>query len=194
MPTEVDWARLAAYIDGEGSIFIRQRKATAGDVRKNQARGHSLVVTIANCDIRLLNWCRENFDGCVYRSRPDSPGVGAKYQRPRRAYFAWIVGNAKAAHMLDKCMPYFICKKEQAEIALAFQKTVSRRNHTRWKGGLPSGLYEEREAFRLELQRLKHVSFPNEQIENEHRSRVRSKKSQAASALLFDDLDTDLIM
>lgn len=186
MPTEIDWARLAAYIDGEGSIFIRERKPTERDRRTGTIRGHLLSLSICNCDPRLISWCKETFGGgCAYQAKPDSPNVSAKYQRPRRAQFQWIIGQAKAAYILDKCMPYFILKKEQAEVALAFQKTVSRTKHTRWKGGISPEMYQHREELRIELQRLKHVSFENE---SEHHSRVRTlKRSKAASALLFDD-------
>ena len=192
MPSEIDWARLAAYIDGEGSIFIRQRPQSAKDKARGASRGHYLVLCVVNCDPRLITWCKETFGGgCAYQSKPDSPAVGAKYQRPRRAQFQWIIGQQKAAHIIDKCMPYFILKREQAEVALAFQKTVSHRGNTRWKGGVSPELYEHREELRLELQRLKHVSFENE---SEHHSRVRTlKRSKAASALLFD-FESDTLM
>jgi hypothetical protein len=154
MPTKIDWARLAAYIDGEGSIFIRDRQPTETDIKKGRIRGHCLVICVANTDPRLVYWCKQKFDGCAYRTKRTSPGRG-KY--PVRAGFEWIIGQTKAAKILEACMPYFLLKREQAEIALAFQATVSRTANTRWKGGVSKELYQRGEAMRTELQRLKHV-------------------------------------
>jgi len=162
MPTKLDWARLAAYIDGEGSIFIRHRKETVTDIANQWNRGHELHVVINNCDPRLLVWCKDKFGGCVYQASPDTPGVGKKYLRPRRASFQWLTSTTKAANILKGCMPFFLLKREQAEVALAFQATV-RHAHAR---GLPVGLVEQRENFRNELKRLKHVpiEFPKTKI------------------------------
>ena len=47
-PSPLDWARLAAFIDGEGSILINTQKSVAASA----PRGHFyLRVTVANTDV-----------------------------------------------------------------------------------------------------------------------------------------------
>lgn len=112
-PTEVDWARLAAYIDGEGAILIN-RKGT-------QANGRTrmwLRVVICNTDPRLPIWCRETFGigNVVVNDR--------RRKETHRLSWRWQASCKKAAFILENCMAFFIIKREEAELALAFQKTL----------------------------------------------------------------------
>jgi|SRR5580692_2853114 hypothetical protein len=140
-PTQIDWARLAAFIDGEGTIVIKPYL-----VKYTQ-----LFVRIANTDPRLPLWCRKCFDhGKVYASDSQS----RKFPGRMRVY-TWIVQSKKAELILRGCLPYFILKKEQAEIALAYRETF---NHI--KGNTPlqeltPARYALREHYRQELSRIK---------------------------------------
>lgn len=98
-PSKSDYARLAAYIDGEGCIRI--------------SRSGELVIRIANTDIRLPMWCKATFSGFT--------GIHSKGNgKWKPAYFWGITGNA-ASFILKQCLPYFIIKREQAELAIRSQ-------------------------------------------------------------------------
>jgi len=70
--------------------------------------------------------------------------------------FQWIIGTTKAAQVLEGCMAYFMLKREQAAVALEFQKTVT---HAHGRCGVPAEVFSRREFFRAELKRLKHISY-----------------------------------
>jgi hypothetical protein len=104
-PTEIDWARLAAFIDGEGTIFIQKRK-----------RAHCLTLIVANTDNRLIKWLQDNFGGNVYFSH-------SKKQRfeCNTICYSWRVFEERAEAILRRVHPYMICKAEQAEAALNYR-------------------------------------------------------------------------
>ena len=106
--SEIDWARLAAFLDGEGTIFIQ---------RNSHSRGHVLTVIVANTDTRLIRWLQDTFSGYVYFS----------HSRSQRSYnsnnicYSWRVLEERAELVLVKILPYLILKKEQAEVGLAYR-------------------------------------------------------------------------
>jgi hypothetical protein len=112
--TEMDWIRLAAFIDSEGTIFIG-RTMNKSKRYKGQ-RGlpqHILTVSVANTDMRLHKWLSDTFTGTVYI-------VGIRGGVNKQCH-SWKVHEQRAATLLEKCMPYFIMKREQAEVALAYR-------------------------------------------------------------------------
>ena len=102
-----DWARLAAYIDGEGHISIA---SAGGD------RNFKMQLTIGNTDHRLTSWLKNTFGGEVRL---------ADITKRRRQYWYWYIGSKRASDFLSRCLPFFIMKREQAEIAIAYHATVS---------------------------------------------------------------------
>ena len=101
-PTQLDWARLAAYIDGEGSVMIN---------------GRHLRVVVSNTDPRLHVWLRHTFGGSIMAQR--------RYLNPRHSTaMKWDVSCRKAAWVLENCLPFLIIKKQQAEIGLAYQSRL----------------------------------------------------------------------
>lgn len=114
--TPIDWARLAAYIDGEGHIALNENKMGNG---KHYAY---LRVIVTNTDPRLIVWCQRLFGGGVLRGKQQP---NAKWKR----CFKWTATCRHAEAVLRGCLPYFVLKRDQAELGLAFQETV--RYH-RW--------------------------------------------------------------
>jgi len=106
-PTTIDWARLAAYIDGEGCISLARHRNVYMAVR----------VTIFNTDKRLIEWLGEHFGGHVVVRR-------SKNIRHKTGY-GWCVSSKAAAYVIRNCHPYLILKKEQANVALDFISTIS---------------------------------------------------------------------
>lgn len=136
---EIDWARLAAYIDSDGHISI-----TMG-TRKNAVKSTGrtrlyLRVMVTNTDPRLIRWLVANFGG----------GVGNyPHKNPKHRHtFKWGTSCRQTEAILKKCLPYFIAKRDQADIALAFQATFVgfRRGHQ-----IPDDVQRLRESFHQQL-------------------------------------------
>lgn len=146
-PLTTDWCRLAAYIDGEGSILINTQKwVVKGKQRKNFAL--TLRVTVANTDIRLLRWCREKFGGNIHDANTDKYYEGKNWKRS----FHWDVSTQHAAWILFNCLSWFVIKREQAEIGIALQETYSEAQRGR---ELPEGIRQDRRNLKDRLLVLK---------------------------------------
>ena len=115
--SQTDWARLAAYIDGEGSISIEFQ------LHKQTGRSQShLFLTVTNTDPRLVIWCKHNFGGCL--TNPDR-----RNRRGCHPLFHWKQWSGGAAEILRRCMPYLLIKQEQAQVALRFRATFPLRTY-----------------------------------------------------------------
>jgi len=142
---KIDFARLAAYIDGEGSIWIstyRYRNPETGKIYE----GFRMEITLGNTDPRLALWTRKTFGGWLSMERIK----GGKY----RPIFKWRIAALKARTILEKCMPYFVIKAKEASVAIAFQKTMSKANA---RPGVPKETLIQRHRLRAELKNLKHL-------------------------------------
>jgi hypothetical protein len=110
----VDWAKLAAFIDGEGCISIKSQRP-----RGTKSRQHQIRITITNTDARLITWCSRVF------------GVGnSRWQQHRdnpkwKDAYRWEVTTRDAEWVLVNCLPHFILKRDQAEIALELHSDMN---------------------------------------------------------------------
>lgn len=139
-PTEIDWARLAAYIDGEGSIGLHERK--------RQYRADIwLRVMISNTDPRLINWLASTFGGRAVMER--------RGNEKHRTAFKWLVSCAHAKWILQGVLPYVLIKREQVEIGLAFQETMRAGG-----GRITDEIADMRYKFKDTITKLKHVRLP----------------------------------
>lgn len=133
---------LAAYIDGEGCIDIHK-----GEPKKHLRPTPNLYlrVSVHNNDVRLIKWCIDRFGGSCITTK-------AGKSRPRDIY-AWSLGSRQAANVIKGCLPFFIIKREQAEVALAFIETIGQH-------GKPIGLgvIDARLKLKSKLSDLKSVS------------------------------------
>lgn len=144
-PSPIQWAQMAAYIDGEGSILINIHSS-----KGRVTRGFYLRVTIANTDVRLMIWLKNNFGGtyklantCGYYDNP-------KY----KPCYHWGAAAHRGAWILHNCLPLFIIKREQAEIGIQLQESM--KKFTRGLGkALPFDLVEERAELKRQLSKLK---------------------------------------
>lgn len=142
-PTATDWARLAAYIDGEGCIRIAPCKS------KKWKREHLYIqVVVTNTDPRLPLWCAQNFGGRVYGHSNNL----YKRQHPHwSSCVYWSINCQLAKRVLEGCLPYFIIKREQAEIAIAFGNTLKR-----WGvKGTPRDVIEKQYELKSTLSKMK---------------------------------------
>jgi hypothetical protein len=107
---ETDKARAAGWLDGEGTILL----APSG-------RTHALHVSIANGDRRVIRW--------LHKLWPE--GYVLKVQQRGNRYVSYRFGIASnaAVEFLNDVFPYLICKKEQANIGIGFQKCKHKQGH-----------------------------------------------------------------
>jgi hypothetical protein len=109
--TEKDWVRLAAFIDGEGTILLNRFS-----VKHRNRKSMWVRVAVVNTDARMVKWIASVFGGPV-----------TSYSRARyneRVIWRWQVSCKQAEQILRGCLEHFIIKKEQAELALQFQDTL----------------------------------------------------------------------
>lgn len=129
----IDWARLASFIDGEGHIALNENKMSNG---KSYAY---LRVIVTNTDPRLIVWLQRTFGGGVTKYR----AAKANWSNG----FKWTATCRHAEAILNGCLKYFILKRDQADIGLAFQQTV--RYH-RWNP-TPESVSDIRAGYRAQL-------------------------------------------
>lgn len=140
----LDWARLAAFIDGEGCIRI----ATVKGNKTSSRRVMYVEVTITNTDVRLVEWLGRTFGGSVVPQRKSQT-------RPNwSSCFAWSVASRHATALLQRLLPLFIIKREQAEIALAFQATIL-PGRPYGRSGRPAELIAQQETYASQLSAMK---------------------------------------
>ena len=140
--TEIDWARLAVLIDGEGSIVIAKSKPNPKFYLRNPQ--YQLVVSVFNTSLVLMDWLMETFAGHAF------PGTRANPLGKKKNWH-WVIQEDRAATILRRCLPYFIIKRQQAETGLAFRKlkklNTGRRTTPAWS-------LELREKYRNEMRTL----------------------------------------
>lgn len=149
--SEIDWARLAAFIDGEGTITI------ASSPRRGRAAcdQHELKLTIANTSLLLFKWIIGTFGGrtrtCQYNTR-----LPINF---------WIVNELQSEEIIRRCLPYFIIKREQAEIALAFRELKSRKRNTFHNSKVTTEMWSRREELHTKIRELNgaRLRFPHDQ-------------------------------
>ncbi len=142
----IDWARLAAYLDGEGAILINENKSPPRKTHSRVSHYVYLRVCVTNTDPRLIRWLVQTFGGAVVTQQHKNP-------KWRRAY-KWHVSCGTAEAILRMCLPYFVCKRDQADLALAFQETLKgyRRGNP-----LPMSVVALRAQVREQMTALRHA-------------------------------------
>lgn len=138
-PTAIDWARLAAYIDGEGCIQLNRGKQSSKKAKPHWRPTYITQVVVTNTDPRLVVWCRDNFGGFIVR-----------YVQGSRPCFKWYCHTKACVEVLTNCLPYFIIKRRQAEIAIAFRSTYSKEYIGRGRK-VPDEVIAQRESLMAEL-------------------------------------------
>jgi len=111
-PTVYDWCRLAAFIDGEGSVQINPyNKRPKGAI-------FQIRVLITNTNPALPLWITETFGGHV---------ITRDFKNPKwKLSYCWSCTAARAAWILHNCLPWFLLKKTQAELLLEMQDRIDK--------------------------------------------------------------------
>src|ERR1700722_14873898 len=113
----IEFARLAAFIDGEGHIGITVTQPRGRGV----TRRHTLIMTVTNTNILLFDWITSTFGGTVIHANKN-------HQKPNtKACFRWCLNELQSEEIVRRCLPYLIIKSEQAKIALKLRDMLKRR-------------------------------------------------------------------
>src|SRR6266478_2274849 len=146
-PTAIDWAMMAAYLDGEGSVLINPRRSRVGSgdgMFQDIASTFYLKITVANTDPRLVAWCKAKFGGTFKDANSRAYYVG----RNIKIAWHWSASSTRAAWILYNCMPYFVIKDEQANIGIQLQESMTLSGG--WRR-LPKEVIEARRELKRQL-------------------------------------------
>ncbi len=141
--TEVQKAYIAGFFDGEGCISISKYQG-----KNNRTPVYSLQVVIVQKGIDAL------FE--MY----ELVGVGSFHERKKYhvGTYEWRIPPIDAADFLKEILPYLKSKKQEAEIAIEYQSKQGHKNSTGKGYTVPQNLIDEKEAYYLQLQKLKGTS------------------------------------
>ena len=98
---DLKYSYIAGFFDGEGSIGVHKRG--------NLARAH-LSIHVTNTDRNPLDFIVDVFGGNIYESHPQSKKHSTSYR--------WRLNGLPATCMLEKILPYLICKEERAVLGI----------------------------------------------------------------------------
>jgi hypothetical protein len=101
---------VAGFVDGEGCIFIQHRKPT---------RTHYLKLTVTNLNPAPLLVLQSLFGG----SLRFKAGTTTKYRR----LYKWEAAAHQAAEAIFALAPLLLVKRDEAEVAIAFQQGLADR-------------------------------------------------------------------
>ena len=133
-PPELEWIRLAAFIDGEGSIGIRKRTWQPPKRKSSCSPHYVTTVVLCNTDPRLIVWAKNTFQVGTTSIR-DFKNPGERTHSHHRPCYIWEVSARAAQWILEGCFPFFVMKKDQAQICLDIRSTMHQVGRPRQ--GLP---------------------------------------------------------
>jgi len=110
--SEQDLAYIAGFFDGEGCVSIRR----ARPVRPNQNTRYSLLVTIANTNLPILEFIAGVLGGVIHRCSWTT-------LRRRAMYHLYWCGY-DARKVLETIQPFLRIKKQEAELGISFQNVM----------------------------------------------------------------------
>ena len=111
---EIDWARLAAFVDGEGSITIGKQK----DQRRTGGYRYYITVSVYNTNEKLIDWVVCTFNMSKWGRHDGDP----KHKKSFKAYAT----RYEAEEILHSIKPWLIIKEELADTALELQSTMGK--------------------------------------------------------------------
>jgi len=140
--SEQDAIYLAGFFDGEGCVGIYQRSAgNSGPGAKNP--NISALLSICNTNFAVLQHIVNSCGGWVTTlPRKCAPKLNGG---ARQKQWRWSAGPRETAHILAAILPYLIVKRDQAELALQFHRSVLEYMHRPHPGhnGKPALTKEE---------------------------------------------------
>ncbi len=131
-----DLAYFAGFFDGEGSISLSPYSNTRGERKK---RAYYLRISIVNTHLPTLQWIKDIWNLGTINIHC--------FEERRKLRGEWRASSNQALHILRLTLPFLRAKREQAEIAIAFQEMKSRTAKVFGNGWMPNT--ERKEENRL---------------------------------------------
>lgn len=118
---QLAWA--AGFMDGDGFITIQNRVTK---YKEKTYTGTYLRVGACQANLTPLEKLQDLFGGSirVKNSGPNPHGYNRKTQWVWTLW-VWTLSTKEASEALEQMLPYLVHKVEVANLALAFQKTMS---------------------------------------------------------------------
>lgn len=141
MATERDYIYLSGCVDCDGSISFNRK-----DVREASPR-----TAIGSTVLFFVAWLKETFGGNYCPN-------GGKGKFSKKLFWVWQVNGKEATDILERCLPYLVIKKEEAKLAIKWQKEklakilIFSKGQRRWK--LPNKEIERRKELKRKLEEL----------------------------------------
>lgn len=142
----MELAYAAGLFDGEGTVGIDEFHIPAGPNRPKAYNRQQLKLAIGMSHYPTIRALYDQFGGTLSRD------AGANNRNPNHAIrYTWTHWSSGASDFLISIYPFLITKKEQAKLAIRFQKHIRQcdsifRKH---KGNPPN--IEKIKAFRRKL-------------------------------------------
>ena len=138
--SQIDLAKMAAFVDSEGHIAIPVTKHVTHKFGRGEYEFVSL--SVSNTNPVLMQWLTDRFGGRVYLLHRSGPRWKQGFQ--------WNLSCLRAVALLKLLRPFFVLKGEQADIAIACQATMKQ-----WGvKGTPAHVIEQRRELRARLKVL----------------------------------------
>lgn len=152
---DLDIRYVSGLFDGEGWItIVKQQLGGYGHYNDHYVR-YQLAIGIGMTNKPVIEKMHRQFGGGFIHKRPNL----VKLPKARLAYM-WKITSQPAADFLKLAAPHMVVKKDEAEVAIEFQKHVRKHiNDFRYKPELRDALYAEREVFHRQLLVLKKRTF-----------------------------------
>ena len=132
--TKEELAYFAGILDGEGCFCLHSHTA------KPSFRGHiyACAIHVGNTDIRLLQWIADRFGGRVFAEQRQN----AKWKDVWR----WYARTDDMDVWLPAVLPYLIIKRDQAELLMAYRKTLPPKARTHRSTGATTDAVKQQRA------------------------------------------------
>jgi hypothetical protein len=134
MTREEKVAWTAGFFDGEGCILI-----TNNSKGKGKKRSKALRIAVSQKDRRPLEFLQDLYGGTISPNR-----------QGERLLWVWWLSNRQAANVLEEIAPMLIGKRDEAMLALEFQRRRNKHGVIR-----SSSQHQWDDWARLEISRMK---------------------------------------
>lgn len=150
---DLDIRYAAGLFDGEGWITICKQKLGGRYHYNEHYVRYQLQVGITMTNRPVVEAVHQTFGGNFFNVR-------SKALPQARLCFGWKLSSGLAAEFLAIVEPHLIVKRDEALIAIEFQKHVRAHTHDfRYRPELRQQLYAEREVFHANLLAFKKRTF-----------------------------------
>jgi len=129
-------AYFAGFFDGEGCIAVGKTGR-----RKSQ---FGFAMQVGQTKTEVLELLQRYFGGRLFRS--------AKTGFQLKPFYTWTVCGNNAEHFLRSILPYLVTKKEEAELALEYRKTMGCQGRK-----LPEEVIETRHRLVAQIRAIRHA-------------------------------------